>query len=260
MPVLESLLDDLGLSTYEKNAYRVLFNTQRASASEIASKSKVPQAKIYEVLKSLESKSLISQELSKTKTYTLNNPESTFTGIMEQKDSKARALKSKIDSVIELFEAINPAVKGEHVKIAHGRENVLTTIDRQFKSTRSFYYATAGFKTNDAGLREEVKKMIDRGVSVCFIGNIDSRNVWLAEKWQKIGVEVKHSAELEKRVRFSVLDKKFASLTLKDEEYTTIVTNSQPIVMTLLDLFQWYWNKAIPLKERKAQLPEVSID
>lgn len=260
MPMLESLLDDFGLSTYEKNAYRVLFNAQRASASEIATKSKVPQAKIYEVLKSLERKGLISQELSKTKTYALNNPESTFAGIMEQRESKIRGLKSKVDTVVELFEAINPAVKGEHVKIVHGRENVLETIDRQFKSTKSFYYATAGFKTNDAGLREEVKKMVDGGVSVCFIGNIDSRNIWLAEKWAKIGAEIKHSAELEKRVRFSVLDKKFASLTLKDEEYTTIVTNSQPIVMTLLDLFQWYWNKATPLKERKAQLPEVSID
>jgi predicted transcriptional regulator len=257
MPVLESLLDDFGLSTYEKNAYRVLFNTQRASASEIASKSKVPHAKIYEVLKSLERKGLISQELSKTKTYVLNNPESTFAGIMEHGESKARALKSKVDTVVELFETINPAVKGEHVKIMHGRENVLETID---KNTKSFYYATAGFKTNDAGLREEVKKMIDRGVSVCFMGNIDQLNIWLAEKWAKTGVEVKHSAELEKRVRFSVLDKKFASLTLKDEEYTTIVTNSQPIVMTLLDLFQWYWNKALSLKERKAQLPEVSID
>ncbi len=260
MPVLESLLDDFGLGAYEKNAYRVLFNAQRASASEIASKSKVPQAKIYAVLKSLEEKGLVSQELSKTKTYVLNDPESTFAGIMEHRESKIKGLKSKIDAVIELFEAINPAVKGEYVKIAHGRENVLETIDRQFKSTISFYYATAGFKTNDAGLREEVKKMIDRGVSVCFMGNIDSRNVWLAEKWQKIGVEVKHSAELEKRVRFSVLDKKFASLTLKDEEYTTIVTNSQPIVLTLIDLFQWYWNKAIQLRERKAQLPEVSID
>jgi sugar-specific transcriptional regulator TrmB len=260
MPALETLLNEFGLNNYEKSAYRVLFNAQRASASEIASKSKVPQAKIYEVLKSLERRGLISQELSKTKTYVLNNPESTFAGILEQKESHVKGLKSKVDAVVELFEAINPAIKGEHVKIVYGRENVLETIDRQFKSTKAFYYATAGFKTNDSGLREEVKKMIDRGVSVCFIGSIDSRNIWLAEKWQKTGVEVKHSAELDKRVRFSVLDKKFASLTLKDEEYTTIVTNSQPIVLTLLDLFQWYWNKAIPLRERKAQLPEVSID
>ena len=260
MPALETLLNEFGLNNYEKSAYRVLFNAQRASASEIAVKSKVPQAKIYEVLKSLERRGLISQELSKTKTYVLNNPESTFAGILEQRESHVKGLKSKVDAVVELFETINPAIKGEHVKIVYGRENVLETIDRQFKSTKSFYYATAGFKTNDSELREEVKKMIDRGVSVCFIGSIDSRNIWLAEKWAKTGVEVKHSAELEKRVRFSVLDKKFASLTLKDEEYTTIVTNSQPIVLTLLDLFQYYWNKAIPLRERKAQLPEVSID
>ena len=260
MPTLETLLNEFGLNNYEKSAYRVLFNAQRASASEIADKSKVPQAKIYEVLKSLERKGLISQELSKTKTYVLNSPENTFSSILEQKESQIRNLKTKIDAVVGLFESINPAVKGEFVKIVHGRENVLETIDKQFKSTKSFYYATAGFKTNDSGLREEVKRMIDRGVSVCFIGSIDSRNVWLAEKWQKTGVEIKHSAELDKRVRFSVLDKKFASLTLKDEEYTTIVTNSQPIVMTLLDLFQYYWNKAIPLRERKAQLPEVSID
>jgi len=47
---------------------------------------------------------------------------------------------------------------------------------------------------------------------------------------------------------------------LKDEEYTTICTNSQPIVMTLLDMFHLYWAKAVPLAERKAQLPRVSID
>jgi sugar-specific transcriptional regulator TrmB len=260
MPALESLLDDLGLSKYEKNAYRVLFNIRRASASEIASKSKVPQAKIYEVLKSLEGKGLVSQELSKTKTYVLNDPASSFATILNQREAHLKELKAKVGAVLELFESMNPETKGEFVEIIHGRENVLEMIDRQFKKTNSFYYATAGFKTNDSSLREEVKKMIDRGVSVCFMGSINSRNIWLAEKWAKIGVEVKHSAELERRVRFSVLDKKFASLTLKDEEYTTVVTNSQPIVLTLIDLFQWYWNKAIPLKERKAQLPEVSID
>ena len=63
MPALETLLNEFGLNNYEKFAYRVLFNAQRASASEIASKSKVPQAKIYEVLKSLERRGLISQEL-----------------------------------------------------------------------------------------------------------------------------------------------------------------------------------------------------
>ena len=260
MPALESLLEDLGLSKYEKNAYRVLFNIRRASASEVAAKSKVPQAKIYAVLKSLERKNLISQELSKTKTYALNDPASSFAAILEQREAGLNGLRAKAGSVLDLFDSMNPQAKAEFVEILHGRENVLETIDGQFKKTNSFYYATAGFKTNDSGLREEVKKMIDRGVSVCFMGNIDHRNVWLAEKWAKIGVEVKHSAELEKRVRFSVLDKKFASLTLKNEEYTTVCTNSQPIVLTLIDLFQWYWNKAIPLKERKAQLPEVSID
>ena len=259
MPALESLLDELGLSKYEKSAYRVLFNIQKGSASEIASRSKVPQAKIYSVLKSLEEKGLISQELSKTKTYLLNNPKTSLASIVERKSRQIDRLKGKADEVVAQFEKINPK-SGQFVKIIHGRENVLETIDRNFENTVSFYYATAGFKTNSVSLRGAVKKMLDRGVSVCFIGNIDSRNLWLAEKWAKTGVEVKHSAEVDKRIRFSVLDKKFATLTLKDEEYTTICTNSQPIVMTLLDMFHLYWAKAVPLAERKAQLPRVSID
>jgi sugar-specific transcriptional regulator TrmB len=260
MPALESFLEELGLSPYEKSAYRVLFNIRRAQASEIADKSRVPQAKIYSVLKSLEGKGLISQELSKTKTYALNSPGSSFAAILGQKESSLKELSAKAEAVLKLFESTDPKSKLEFVEMVHGRENVLETIDRQFKNTKSFYYATAGFKTNDSKLREEVKKMVDRGVSVCFMGSIDSKNIWLAEKWQKTGVQVKHSAELEKRVRFSVLDKKFASLTLKDEEYTTVCTNSPAIVLTLIDMFQYYWGKAVPLSERKAQLPGVSID
>jgi len=260
MPVLEGLLDDLGLSSYEKSAYRVLFNIQRASASEIAAKSGVPQAKIYGVLKSLEREGLISQELSKTKTYVLNEPRSSFASVLEQRESAINGLKTKIEAVIELFEKTNPKSTSEYVKVIYGRENVLDMIDKSFKSTKSFYYATAGFKTDDVRLREDVRKMIERGVDVRFMGNINSKNLWLAEKWAKTGAEVKHSAELEKRIRFSVLDKNFAALTLKDEEYTTVCTNSQPIVLTLIDLFQHYWKKAMPLKDRKAQIPKVSID
>jgi len=260
MAELEALLAELGLSNYEKAAYRILFNARRASASDIASKSKVPQSKIYGVMKALEDRGLVSLELSKKKTYILRNPRSSFASILEQKKNNLNELERKADDVLQLFDRTDRRGKSEFLEIMHGREKVLERIDRNFQATKSFYYATAGFKTNDAALREEVRKMIDRGVAVCFIGNIDSKNIWLAEKWAKIGVEVKHSAEVDKRVRFSVLDKGFASLTLKNEEYTTIVTNSQPIVLTLLDIFQCYWNKATPLTERKAQLPEVSID
>jgi sugar-specific transcriptional regulator TrmB len=259
MPALESFLDELGLSSYERAAYRVLFTLHRAQASRIAEKSKVPQAKIYGVLKSLEEKGLVGQELSKTKTYALKDPHSSFSSIINRKQAGLRRLEDELGRILETYGGQSSEKKNESLEIMHGREKVLGTIDGQFISTKSFYYATAGFRTNSAGLREEVRKMIDRGVAVCFIGNIDSKNLWLAEKWAGIGVEIKHSAEVDKRVRFSVLDKRFATLTLKDEEYTTIVTNSLPIVLTIFDMFQYYWAKAVPLKDRKAQLPEVSI-
>ncbi|MEF8772534.1 TrmB family transcriptional regulator [Halodesulfurarchaeum sp.] len=88
-------LSELGLTTYEDQAYRTLLGLGATTAKTVATESGVPEGRIYDVLSTLETRGMIrSQEASRPKRYLAVEPEVAVERLAE---GKIRELEGQID-------------------------------------------------------------------------------------------------------------------------------------------------------------------
>jgi sugar-specific transcriptional regulator TrmB len=93
-------LRDLGLSEYEARVYRALLDTGPTTAKELSRASEVPMGRIYDVLASIETHSLVrSQSASRPKKYVAVEPETALSRLL---DDRQRELEAKADQYEEI--------------------------------------------------------------------------------------------------------------------------------------------------------------
>jgi sugar-specific transcriptional regulator TrmB len=97
-------LSDLGLSEYEARVYRALLDTGPTTAKELSRASGVPMGRIYDVLASIETHSLIrSQSVSRPKKYVAVEPETALSRLL---DDRRRELEARADQYEEVVEEL----------------------------------------------------------------------------------------------------------------------------------------------------------
>lgn len=99
----ETLIQDLkefGLSEYEAKAYLALTVHGPLPASSVSNFSKIPQSKIYEVLKSLNSKCLAEFWNGKPLKYRAIEPIYALKKMLDQKRMKVDNLRDKTNSML----------------------------------------------------------------------------------------------------------------------------------------------------------------
>jgi len=88
-------LSELGLTTYEDQAYRSLLTLGATTATTLAAESGVPEGRIYDVLSNLEARGMVrSQEASRPKRYVAVEPEVAVDRLAE---GQIRELEAQID-------------------------------------------------------------------------------------------------------------------------------------------------------------------
>ena len=104
-------LRDLGLSEYEERAYRSLLETGPTTAKELSRTSDVPMGRIYDVLNSLETHSLVrSQAASRPKKYVAVESETALDRLLESKKSELEQRAEQYEQVVdELVDELNGA-------------------------------------------------------------------------------------------------------------------------------------------------------
>ena len=71
-------LRDLGLSEYEERAYRSLLETGPTTAKELSRTSDVPMGRIYDVLNSLETHSLVRSQVASRRSSAVSDSTATY--------------------------------------------------------------------------------------------------------------------------------------------------------------------------------------
>jgi len=98
---LVQLLENIGLTKQESNAYISLYELKEAKAGELSSKSKIATANLYPVLDSLIKKGLVSYRmLNNTKIFCPASPEA-FNELIENKQKALDNQKIKVKQAIQ---------------------------------------------------------------------------------------------------------------------------------------------------------------
>jgi sugar-specific transcriptional regulator TrmB len=107
-------LRDLGLSEYEARAFRSLLDTGPTTAKELSRASDVPMGRIYDVLNSLETYSLVrSQTASRPKKYVAVEPDTALDRLLDDKKEELEAKAEQYEDIVsELGDQLEA---GDHV-------------------------------------------------------------------------------------------------------------------------------------------------
>jgi sugar-specific transcriptional regulator TrmB len=167
-PALTSQLQDLGLTTYQSEAYVAAVKAGKARPNDLVELSDVPQGRIYDVLADLESMGLVElRSGSRGKVVMAPAPEAVLEDLRER---RVAALNSQIESVAdgltELYE--EPAAEqGDdgYVTMARRRETALRHISRAIRTAECWLVVAVPADLYER-IADDIETAIDGGVTV----------------------------------------------------------------------------------------------
>jgi sugar-specific transcriptional regulator TrmB len=173
-------LRDLGLSEYESRAYRSLLQTGATTAKELSRSSDVPMGRIYDVLNSLETHSLIrTQAASRPKKYVAVEPETALDRLLAEKkaelEEQATQYESIVDDLEDQLDAATPVEEPFWTGALGGEDAADLLVERLATANDRIIMVagapTAQFDLDVVGERvlDELEAALSRGVSVSLL-------------------------------------------------------------------------------------------
>ncbi|MCD6525215.1 MAG: TrmB family transcriptional regulator [Thermococcus sp.] len=96
---IKALLREFGLNEYEVRAYLTLIKSGPLTAGELAALSKVPQPRIYDVIRTLMAKGFVTTSEGRPKHVIPLNPESVMEAIKQRYEERIEALKTALEEL-----------------------------------------------------------------------------------------------------------------------------------------------------------------
>jgi sugar-specific transcriptional regulator TrmB len=173
-------LRDLGLSEYESRAYRALLETGPTTAKELSRASDVPMGRIYDVLSTLESSSLVrTQAASRPKKYAAVEPDTALDRLLTEKKAELEEQKEQYEAIVDdLSEDLETAepVDEPFWTAALGAEEATDLLIERLSTAEERIVLVAdtpaaGFDIDTLGERitGELENALDRGLSVSIL-------------------------------------------------------------------------------------------
>lgn len=233
---------------YQQKAYRALVSLRKATATEISSKSGVPEAKLYEVLRALEGKGLVSSTMERPRHFAIQDPEKAFSFSLQKKQEALAREKSMLEKLAAI--SLQPQQKEGTITLLRGRDAVLRQLVSHLKEKVSENYSGCfPFSNAYNPMTNIIKLKAEQGVKIRLLGEVTPDNYGIVKRYLKWGVEVRNCRKIipPRPLRFSTYDNKAANFTLTDAEndYITIWTDSAPVVRSIDDLFTYYWSNGL---------------
>ncbi len=165
---LVARLRNLGLSSYEAKAYLVLIKNGVMTSTEIAKEARIPQPRVYDVLKGLEEKGLIMVSEGRPRLYRAEDPRVALKRLIE---SVERRLREEYDQAITMIENVlghgRRILSKEIWKIESLQKIKAKLVDLIELAEYELLISAYGHVLED--IRNRLKKLGRRGVSICLV-------------------------------------------------------------------------------------------
>jgi len=165
---LVARLRNLGLSSYEAKAYLVLVKNDVMTSTEIAKEARIPQPRVYDVLKGLEEKGLVMVSEGRPRLYRAEDPRVALKRLIEDVE---RRLKEEYAQTITLIENVlgreKKSTSEEIWKIESLQKIKSKLIDLIESAEHELLISAYEHVLED--IRNRLRKLGRKGVSVCLV-------------------------------------------------------------------------------------------
>lgn len=248
----ENLIKDLkefGLSEYEAKAYLSLTIHGPLNASSISDFSKVPQSKIYEVLKSLVSKCMAEYCNGKPLKYKAVEPLFALKKMFEQKKMKVDSLKEKTNSLIKELKPFKE--DGFSVWSSKGKIACLDKAAEMISKSKAFGFATTSHFSRHPPLDEAYVSALKRGVKIKMLGTtkLDEAKRARAEWYLNHGADIR-ILPLEIQPTLGIVDDNEVCVRIDNNSLDSDVvwSNNPALVNVFSSYFNELWSRAKKFK------------
>jgi sugar-specific transcriptional regulator TrmB len=245
----ENLVKDLkefGLSEYEAKSYLTLTVHGPLPASSISDFSKIPQSKIYEVLKSLVSKCLAEYWNGKPLKYKAIEPLFALKKILYQKRMSIENLREKSNNLIKELKPFKE--NGFGLWSSKGKIACLEKASEMISKAKKFGFATTSHFSRHPSLDEAYVKALKRGIKIKMIGisNMDEAKRARASWYFKQGAEVR-VLPLNLQTTLGIVDDKEVCIRIDNNSIDSDViwSNNPSLVNIFKSYFEELWSRAM---------------
>lgn len=246
MPISEDskqALREMGLTTYEIDAYLALLESGQMTAMEISKKGKVPYSKVYEVLDSLRDKGWIKRVESRPNRYYPLPPIQALTSTKNRFEDKCKSWEQVVASELQPLYEKQELVERPDILILHGQSWVAAKLKETLeKAKKEIMIAVPKFAKNMlvSSFPVETFQKTDLTIKLMIAGK--------AEDWKGLK-KFKGIAELRIREKMFgggiIVDGKEAMLFLGEDKPSLVIwSNHVGLVQFARDYFQFLWDSS----------------
>lgn len=202
-------LVEFGMTKYEAKIYVKLVTRGPLSTSEISKLTRIPQTKIYEIVKQLGNKMIIEEACENGhKKFKAVCPNHAIKNIIERKENEIKDMKERGEKILnQIEENTVPFDDKKGFWFSEGRKNFLRRVSLMIKNADKYAYGITRDFSRISDLDEEIVNAVKRNVKVRLIciGDLKKLNYERAKWYSSNNVEIK-SIKLKEQPRLCLVD------------------------------------------------------
>lgn len=250
MATTDSLLALIGLEPETERIYLFVLHRAGAELSEIVQRFGLPEDQVVSKLEVLREMGLLSRRMGTDGGYAAVDPRYAFRAISDRLNESVRRIHDETPTLAEYFD-LGRAATGESAQtrvitdadaVAGLYSRLQLQVVGEFMAFDRPPYVTASLDPLEA-------VSLDRGVSwraIYAASSFEIGGIWEeVEELARQGEQSRVVPDLP--LKLAIADRSIAILSLTHEagHIETLVTESQPLVAALCDLFEFYWERAL---------------
>ena len=247
--VLETL-KQFELSGYESKAYVTLLELGDAEASEVAEEAGIPTSRVYDILRSLEKKGMVTKQPTSPKAYSANHAQRALEHLVYriEKSNQERVsfLRNKMDELTESLPARDEVSKRtDAVHVIDGTYSVACKLIEGMQDAEESMYIVGDSPFVRLKSRSSFDIHVgDRPVDIRALGVFDQDTV---TEMQRHNAEVRETKNGIIQSYFLFDEERLLQVrSSEDGTPCGLITEEYTLVQTYLDRFKNHWTKHTP--------------
>ncbi len=249
--VLVNDLKQFGLSEYEAKAYLALTLYGTLTASGVTEKSKIPQSKVYGILKSLSEKFLAESWNGKPLKFRAIEPSIGLKKILERKKMKIKNLKEKSEVILEKLKPLrNFETEVFGMWSSSGKLACMEKAVEMLERSEKFGFATTSRFSRYPPLDNAYLAALKRNVKIKMLGTskldqaIKARATWYFRQGAEIRI-----IPIKAHPVMGIIDNKEVSIRIDNSKTPDMIWSNNPALVNVFKIyFKELWKKAKKFK------------